>query len=62
MGDRHGGGGALRNLGNAYAVLHEPRRAITFLREALEIFETIESPDAAKVRATIAMLEKEGAS
>jgi tetratricopeptide (TPR) repeat protein len=60
IGDRRGEGNALGNLGEAYADLGEPRPAIVFLRGALEIFEAIESPHAAMVRAAIATLEKEG--
>jgi hypothetical protein len=36
------------------------RRAIKFLTKALNIFVTIESPNAGKARATIARLEKKG--
>jgi tetratricopeptide (TPR) repeat protein len=57
IGDRRGEGNTLGNLGNAYKNLGETRRAIEFFREAVVIYEAIESPSAAKVRATIAELE-----
>jgi tetratricopeptide (TPR) repeat protein len=59
IGDRHGEGTALNNLGIAYLNIGEAGRAITVLGEALVIFEEIESPRAARVRATIARLEQE---
>ena len=49
IGDRRGEGNALGSLGNAYAALGDPRRAIESLREALDIFEAIESPSVAQV-------------
>lgn len=60
IGDRRGEGNALGNLGNAYAHLGEPHRAIGHLCEALQIFEAIESPGAAQIRAMITSLETEG--
>jgi tetratricopeptide (TPR) repeat protein len=60
IGDRRGEGAALGNIGDTYADLGEPRRAIGFLREAVGIFEAIESPRAAQARATIARLEQAG--
>jgi tetratricopeptide (TPR) repeat protein len=59
IGDRRGEGTALANLGVAYKNLGEPRRAIEFLRGAVDIYDAIESPHAAQVRATIARLELE---
>jgi hypothetical protein len=38
----------------------EFRRAIEFLRTALDIYEAIESPHAVQARATIANLEQKG--
>jgi tetratricopeptide (TPR) repeat protein len=60
IGDRRGEGAALGNLGLAYADLGDTRHAIAVLGEALVIFEAIESPRAAQVRATIARLNNEG--
>lgn len=60
IGDRRGEGNALGNLGIAYKNLGETRRAIKYLGEAQVIFNAIGSPDAAKVRAMIADLNKEG--
>ena len=60
VGDRRGEGASLYNLGLAYKNLGESHRAIAVLGEALVIFEAIESPHAAQVRATIAGLNKEG--
>jgi tetratricopeptide (TPR) repeat protein len=59
LGDRGGEGIALNNLALAYQALGDLRRAIAHLRGALNIFEAIESPHAAQVRAAIATLEKE---
>ena len=59
IGDRRGEGNALSNLGNAYGALGETRRAIGLLRDALGIFDAIESPNAAQVRASIAKLEQQ---
>jgi hypothetical protein len=58
--DRRGEGIALNNLGETYAALGETHRAVEYLSEALVIFEAIESPHAAYVRATIADLNKQG--
>jgi tetratricopeptide (TPR) repeat protein len=60
IGDRRNEGNALGNLGNAYAAIGETRRAIALLGGALEIFEAIESPNAARMRAAIAKLQKKG--
>jgi hypothetical protein len=60
IGDRHGEGSALGNLGIAYTNLGETRRALEYLGYAKVIFEEIGSPDAAKVRVMIADLNKEG--
>ncbi len=57
IGDRRGEGAALGNLGNAYEILGETRQAVTRLREALNIFEEIESPFADEARAALAELE-----
>jgi tetratricopeptide (TPR) repeat protein len=58
IGDRRGEGATLNNLASAYQLLGDLRRAIAHLRGALNIFEAIESPNAAQVRAAIATLEK----
>jgi tetratricopeptide (TPR) repeat protein len=58
IGYQRGEGVTLHNLGNAYADLGDRRRAIEFLSKALDVFEAIDSPDAEKVRAAIAKLEK----
>jgi hypothetical protein len=50
----------LGNLGLTYKDLGDTLRAIAVLGEALVTLEAIESPDAARVRAAIAKLEKEG--
>jgi tetratricopeptide (TPR) repeat protein len=59
VGDRRGEGAAMNNLASAYQALCDLRRAIAYFRGALSIFEAIESPHAARVRAAIATLEKE---
>ncbi len=41
LGDRRGEGGSLGNLGNAYFVLGEPRKAIEFHQQQLEIVREI---------------------
>jgi tetratricopeptide (TPR) repeat protein len=60
IGDRRSEGIALANLGDVYSLLGEPSRAIEVLGEAQVIFEKIESPHTAHVRAKIAELEKGG--
>lgn len=42
--DRRGEGAALGNLGNAIYSLGEKEKGIALVRQALEIFEAIESP------------------
>jgi hypothetical protein len=59
IGDRRGEGTALNNLASAYQALGDLCRAIAHFRGALNIFEAIESPRAAQMRAAIATLEKE---
>jgi tetratricopeptide (TPR) repeat protein len=49
-----GGGANLGNLGLAYAALGEARQAIAHAEAALQIFEQIEDPNAARVRAQLA--------
>jgi tetratricopeptide (TPR) repeat protein len=61
IGDLGSEGRALNGLGISYAELGEPRRAIASFRGALDIFEAIESPQAAMVRANIAKLLERGA-
>jgi tetratricopeptide (TPR) repeat protein len=41
VGDRRGEGAALGNLGNRYAELGEPRRAIELFEQALAIFREV---------------------
>jgi tetratricopeptide (TPR) repeat protein len=60
IGDRRGQGNALGNLGYAYAGLGDTRRAIDLLVGALDIFEAIESPNAARMRAAIEELRNKG--
>jgi tetratricopeptide (TPR) repeat protein len=60
IGDRRGEGNTLSNLGKSYVDLGDLRRAIVYLRGALDILETIESPNAVQARATIAGLDKRG--
>jgi tetratricopeptide (TPR) repeat protein len=50
IGDRRGEGNALFNLGLAWYDLGEKDRAISLVREALEIYEAIESPYAERAR------------
>ena len=51
-----GAGNALGNLGNTYAFLGDDEKAISCFEAALTIFESIESPNAAKAREQLAKL------
>ena len=57
IGDRHGEGADLGNLGNAYRDLGQPDKAHAYLQQALAIFEDIKSPYADRVRKWLAALD-----
>ena len=59
IGDRRGEGVGLLYLGEALAEAGERDQAITRFREALKIFEEIESPHADLARADLARLESD---
>ncbi|MCH9020186.1 MAG: tetratricopeptide repeat protein [Proteobacteria bacterium] len=59
IGDRRGEGISLNNLGDALTKAGERGQAVTRLREALKIFEEIESPHADQARAALARLESD---
>ena len=50
IGDRYGEGNALYNIGVALYDLEEKARAIHLVRQALETYETMESPNAERAR------------
>jgi Tfp pilus assembly protein PilF len=50
IGDRRGEGNALFNMGLAFYRLEERDQAIDLVKQALEIYETIESPNAEQAR------------
>jgi len=54
IGDRHGEGSNLGNLGRTYQILGETEKACGLWREALAIFVAIESPGAKVVRQALA--------
>ena len=58
IGDRRGEGASLGNLGLAHAAVGERRKAIAHAEQAVEIFEQIESPHAAKARTLLEALRK----
>lgn len=58
-GDRRNEGGALWNSAVAYDILGEREKAIPRAEAALKIFEAIEDPNAAKVRAALAEWRKQ---
>jgi hypothetical protein len=50
IGDRHGEGNVLFNMGLALYELEEKDRAIHLVKDGLEIYEAIESPDTKDAR------------